>query len=110
MIAPAIETTRMRAGGDSRDELRGRLHHDVAAGTDPDDYEPRPSDVQAVSESNLILQSEGHLDIWMDSVIDSSGADATAIEVIDSVEPIEKHSRDVVDESDRPRRRVRARG
>lgn len=70
--------------GGERTEVVGLL----AANADPHDHEPRPSDVEAVAEADLVLQSGGHLDIWMDDVVESSGTDARAIELIDSVETI----------------------
>ena len=71
-------------GGD-RAEVVGLL----APNSDPHDYEPRPSDVGAIAESDLVLQSGGDLDLWLDDVVDSSGTDAPVVELIDSVETIE---------------------
>ena len=41
---------------------------------DPHDYEPRPSDVRAVAEADLVLASGRGLDDWIDDVADDAGA------------------------------------
>lgn len=60
----------------------------LAPNSDPHDYEPRPSDVEALAGSDLVLGSGGDLDLWLDDIVDSSGTDAPVIEMIDSVETI----------------------
>jgi ABC-type Zn uptake system ZnuABC Zn-binding protein ZnuA len=54
-------------------------------GGDPHDYEPRPSDVAAVAEAQLIFRSGGEVDEWLGDVIDNAGADAQVVTLIDSV-------------------------
>jgi zinc/manganese transport system substrate-binding protein len=61
----------------------------LAPNSDPHDYEPRPSDAEAVAEADLVLKSGGDLDLWADEVIDAAGADPTVIDLIDSVTTIE---------------------
>jgi ABC-type Zn uptake system ZnuABC Zn-binding protein ZnuA len=61
----------------------------LAPNSDPHDYEPRPSDAEAVAESDLVLRSGGDLDLWADEVVDAAGADPTVIDLIDSVATIE---------------------
>ena len=48
---------------------------------DPHDYEPRPSDVKAVAEADLIFRSGGHLDQWTDQLIEDSGSSARVIDL-----------------------------
>jgi ABC-type Zn uptake system ZnuABC Zn-binding protein ZnuA len=61
----------------------------LAPNSDPHDYEPRPSDAEAVAQSDLVLRSGGDLDLWADEVVDAAGADPTVIDLIDSVATIE---------------------
>lgn len=58
-------------------------------GSDPHEYEPRPSDAQAFAEAELVLKSGGDLDIWVDEVAESGGGDAEVVELIDSAATIE---------------------
>jgi ABC-type Zn uptake system ZnuABC Zn-binding protein ZnuA/ABC-type Mn2+/Zn2+ transport system permease subunit len=58
-------------GGDAVD-VTGLLH----PGADPHDYEPRPSDVRAVAEADLVLAGGLGLDGWIDDVARDAGADA----------------------------------
>lgn len=55
---------------------------------DPHDYEPRPSDAEAVADADLVIQSGGDLDLWLDEVVSSSGTVAAVTTLIDSVEEI----------------------
>lgn len=52
---------------------------------DPHDYEPRPSDAQAVADADLIVRSGGEVDAWLGDVVSSAGSDATQLDLIDSV-------------------------
>jgi ABC-type Zn uptake system ZnuABC Zn-binding protein ZnuA len=61
----------------------------LAPNSDPHDYEPKPSDAEAVAESDLVVKSGGDLDLWADEVIDASGEDPAVIDLIDSVATIE---------------------
>jgi len=49
--------------------------------TDPHDYEPRPSDVQAFVDADLVFRSGGHLDEWTQQLIDDSGSDAAVVDL-----------------------------
>ena len=40
----------------------------LAANSDPHDYEPRPSDAEAVGEADLVVQSGGDVDLWLDEI------------------------------------------
>lgn len=46
------------------------------ANTDPHDYEPRPDDIQALAEAELVIASGGDLDEWISDAIDDSGSGA----------------------------------
>ncbi|MDQ3676310.1 MAG: metal ABC transporter substrate-binding protein, partial [Actinomycetota bacterium] len=52
---------------------------------DPHEYEPRPSDVKAVSGAAVVLRSGGDLDEWLADVLENAGNDAQALTLVDSV-------------------------
>ncbi|MGB0120543.1 MAG: zinc ABC transporter substrate-binding protein [Solirubrobacterales bacterium] len=49
--------------------------------TDPHDYEPRPSDVEAVVDADIVFMSGGHLDEWTDGLISDSGSNAVVVDL-----------------------------
>ncbi len=53
--------------------------------SDPHAYEPRPSDVKAVSGAALVLRSGGDLDAWLDGVLQNARSDAKTIALIDAM-------------------------
>ena len=66
-----------------RAEVRGIL----APNSDPHDYEVRPGDVKALASATLIVRSGGDLDEWLGGAIDSAGADAPVLDLLDRVGP-----------------------
>jgi ABC-type Zn uptake system ZnuABC Zn-binding protein ZnuA len=60
----------------------------LAANSDPHDYEPKPSDAEALADADLVLKSGGDVDLWMDDLVDSSGTDAPVVSLIDSMQTI----------------------
>jgi len=60
-----------QAGGDDV-----RLTTILAPNTDPHEYEPRPSDVQAISEADLVFRSGGTLDAWTEGLLADSASSA----------------------------------
>lgn len=73
-----------QVGGD-RVEVSALLH----PGSDPHGYEPRPSDVAAIAEAEVVFSSGGEVDEWLGDLIDNAGGDGRTIALIDSVETIE---------------------
>ena len=63
-------------GGDA-----ARVTQILRANTDPHDYEPRPRDVQATADADVILVSGDGLDAWMGKVLDQGGADVTPLDL-----------------------------
>jgi ABC-type Zn uptake system ZnuABC Zn-binding protein ZnuA len=55
----------------------------LSPGSDPHDYEPAPSDVEAVVDADLVLRSGGDLDLWLDDLLESSGSDAPVLTALD---------------------------
>src|SRR5918997_59203 len=39
--------------------------------SDPHEYEPRPSDVRAVTAADVVLRSGGDLDEWLDGILEN---------------------------------------
>jgi zinc/manganese transport system substrate-binding protein len=68
---------------------RVSVHTMLGSGTDPPDYEPRPSDARAVAEADVVLQSGGDLDAWLGDVIEAAGGDAPRLTLLDEVRAIE---------------------
>jgi zinc/manganese transport system substrate-binding protein len=48
---------------------------------DPHDYEPRPSDVDAVRRARLVLRSGGEVDEWLKDVTESARGDARQVDL-----------------------------
>lgn len=49
--------------------------------TDPHEYEPRPSDVVATAEAELVFTSGDELDEWIGEVVSDSGSDARVVDL-----------------------------
>lgn len=49
--------------------------------SDPHDYEPRPSDVQALAEADVVYASGEGLDEWIEEVADDSGTEAEIVDL-----------------------------
>jgi ABC-type Zn uptake system ZnuABC Zn-binding protein ZnuA len=69
-----------QVGGD-RVDVEGILEPDA----DPHGYEPRPSDAAALADADVVFKSGGDLDQWLDELIDSAGADAAVVSMLDRV-------------------------
>jgi ABC-type Zn uptake system ZnuABC Zn-binding protein ZnuA len=54
-------------------------------GSDPHEYEPRPSDADSVARAKLIVRSGGDVDVWLDDVVRQAGGSARVVTLIDSV-------------------------
>src|SRR4051794_11893001 len=55
----------------------------LRANADPHEYEPRPSDVRAVSTAALVVRSGGDVDDWLDRVLRGAGGNAARLTLID---------------------------
>ena len=53
--------------------------------SDPHAYEPRPSDVRALSGAKLVVRSGGDLDGWLGDVLRNAGSDAHTITILDGL-------------------------
>ncbi|MFN8113375.1 MAG: metal ABC transporter substrate-binding protein [Solirubrobacterales bacterium] len=61
----------------------------LPANADPHEYEPTPSDAEALAGADLIVRSGGEVDEWLDQLIESSGTDAPVLTLSDHVRLIE---------------------
>lgn len=66
-----------------------RVDQILPADADPHDYEPRPSDAQALAEADVVLRSGGDLDAWLEDLVDAAGGNAEQVALIDAVERLE---------------------
>jgi zinc/manganese transport system substrate-binding protein len=64
------------------------LHQILQPNTDPHEYEPRPSDVQATSGAKVVFESGQGLDQWMAKVVSAAGAHPKVI-VLSAELPVE---------------------
>jgi ABC-type Zn uptake system ZnuABC Zn-binding protein ZnuA len=64
---------------------RAGVRQILSANSDPHSYEPRPSDVRAVTGAKLVVRSGGDLDGWLGGVLRNAGSDATTVDLIDAV-------------------------
>jgi len=53
--------------------------------SDPHEYEPRPSDVKAVTGAAVVLRSGGDLDDWLADVLDNAGSEAKEVTLMDAM-------------------------
>jgi zinc/manganese transport system substrate-binding protein len=57
------------------------LHQILQPNTDPHEYEPRPSDVEATAGAKLVFVNGDNLDKWMGQVVSDSGSDAKIVDL-----------------------------
>jgi ABC-type Zn uptake system ZnuABC Zn-binding protein ZnuA/ABC-type Mn2+/Zn2+ transport system permease subunit len=57
------------------------VHQVLQPNTDPHDYEPRPSDVQAAAGAAAVFASGDDLDHWIEEIVADSGSDATVVDL-----------------------------
>ena len=80
---PQVADLARNVGGD-----RVAVRTIVPADADPHDYEPRPSDVAAIADADLVLRSGGDLDEWLDDLLENAGGEARTATLIDAVDTI----------------------
>jgi ABC-type Zn uptake system ZnuABC Zn-binding protein ZnuA len=72
------DMTRAVAGG------RARVEQILRPSSDPHQYEPRPSDAQAVSGAKVVIRSGGDVDGWLSGLIGQAGGHARVVTLIDA--------------------------
>lgn len=53
----------------------------LAPNSDPHEYEPRPDDVNAIADADLVFASGGELDSWIGKAIEQAGSNAPVIDL-----------------------------
>jgi ABC-type Zn uptake system ZnuABC Zn-binding protein ZnuA len=84
---PEVVATTTHAGDIVRAVAGDRVgvHTLLRANSDPHDYEPRPSDLRAVGDADLVVRSGGEVDDWLGDVLDEAGGDAPSVTLMDTV-------------------------
>jgi iron/zinc/copper transport system substrate-binding protein/iron/zinc/copper transport system permease protein len=70
-----------RQVGGSDVEVDGILGPDA----EPHEYEPKPSDAEAVADADVVIANGGGLDDWLGDLLDSAGGDADRVTVLDEL-------------------------
>ena len=86
--SPSIVATTTQVGDFAREVAgdRARVRQILSSNSDPHEYEPRPSDIRAVSNARIVLRSGGDLDEWLDDVLRNAGSNAKTVTLIDAVD------------------------
>lgn len=58
----------------------------LSPNSDPHEYEPRPSDAEALLGADLVVSSGGDVDAWLGQLVDAAGTDPTELVLIDAVD------------------------
>lgn len=84
---PAVVATTTQVADMTRAVAGGRVTVEqiLQPGSDPHEYEPRPSDAQAVAGAKVVIRSGGDVDDWLSGLIDQAGGDAQVTTLIDHV-------------------------
>ena len=84
---PAVVVTTSQAADLVRNVAgeRADVTQILAANADPHEYEPRPSDAEALANADLIVRSGGDVDEWLGQLVESSGSDAPELTLADHV-------------------------
>jgi zinc/manganese transport system substrate-binding protein len=64
---------------------RAEVRSILTAGVDAHDFEPKPSDVQAIAGSNLVLKNGIGLDDWIDRLIENAGGERPLVTVTEGI-------------------------
>jgi ABC-type Zn uptake system ZnuABC Zn-binding protein ZnuA len=84
---PAVVATTTQAADITRAVAGDRLtvHQVLEPGSDPHEYEPRPSDAEAVAGAKVVIRSGGEVDDWLAGLVGQAGGDAKLVTLIDHV-------------------------
>jgi ABC-type Zn uptake system ZnuABC Zn-binding protein ZnuA len=64
---------------------RAQVTQILEPGSDPHEYEPRPSDALALAHAGVVFRSGGDVDAWLTGLLDQAGGHARGVDLIDSV-------------------------
>src|SRR5689334_10921841 len=65
---------------------RAHVEQILRPGSDPHEYEPRPSDAESLARAKLVVRSGGDVDTWLSGLIDQAGGKAPVLDLIDHVQ------------------------
>jgi len=84
---PVVVATTTQVGDLVRNVAGARagVRQILSANSDPHAFEPRPSDVRAVTGAKVVVRSGGDLDDWLGGVLDNAGSHARAVDLIDAI-------------------------
>jgi zinc/manganese transport system substrate-binding protein/manganese/iron transport system substrate-binding protein len=74
-------TTQIRSMTEAVLGDRGSVRSILPPGADAHDFEPKPSTVQAISESDIVLKNGIGLDDWVDKLIENAGGERPLVTV-----------------------------
>jgi ABC-type Zn uptake system ZnuABC Zn-binding protein ZnuA len=70
-----------REVGRDRVDVKGILGPEA----DPHEYEPRPSDADALAAARVVLENGANLDGWLDDLLDNAGGDARRVNATEGI-------------------------
>ncbi len=82
-------TTQIRSMVEEVAGNRAKVRSILTPGADPHEFEPKPSDVQAISQSDVVFKNGVGLDNWVDKIIINAGGNRPFVVVSNGV-PIRK--------------------
>lgn len=56
---------------------------------EPHEYEPRPSDADAVADADVVIENGAGLDDWLDDLLEGAGTDAERVEASEGIEVVD---------------------
>lgn len=84
---PVVVATTTQVGDMAR-AVAGRragVRQILRPNSDPHEYEPRPSDVKAVTGAAVVVRSGADVDDWLADVLENAGSDAKVLTLIDAM-------------------------
>lgn len=79
-------TTQIRSMAEALVRSGDNVRSILPPGVDAHDFEPKPSDVQTISESALVLKNGAGLDDWVDKLITNAGGERPLVVVSEGVQ------------------------
>ncbi|MDQ5822825.1 MAG: metal ABC transporter substrate-binding protein [Chloroflexota bacterium] len=78
-------TTQIRSMTEAVLGEHGSVRSILTPGADAHEFEPKPGDVQAISESDLVLKNGLGVDDWIDKLIENAGGERPLVTVTEGV-------------------------
>lgn len=78
-------TTQVRSMAEAVLADRGTVRSILTPGADAHEFEPKPSDAQAISESDLVLKNGLGVDDWIDKLLENAGGDRPLATVTEGI-------------------------